>query len=97
MHRASGRWGRSMESVKVPFGNFMETLRIEEEPPIDDEIQSIGTFVEFGSATDFKGFEALLSVTLTTNCFATMFKRKLDKYMMNCDNRLRRFNETLTN
>ena len=38
-----------------------------------------------------------LSETLTTNCFAPMFKRKLDKWMMNCDNCLRHFSETLTN
>ena len=37
----------------------METMQIEEEPPIDDEIQPIETFVEFERATDFKGFEAL--------------------------------------
>ena len=38
-----------------------------------------------------------LSLTSTTNCFVAMFKRKLDIRMMNCDNRLRHFNETLTN
>jgi hypothetical protein len=44
----------------------------------------------------FKGFEALyitLSSTSTTSCLAPMFKRKLDKCMMNYDDRLRRFNE----
>ena len=46
---------------------------------IDDEIQPMKTFVEPESATDFKGVEALLSLTLTTNCFAPMFKHKLDK------------------
>jgi hypothetical protein len=38
-----------------------------------------------------------LSSTSTTNCFAPMFKRKLSNIcMMNCDDRLRCFNETLT-
>ena len=70
---------------------------IEKEPPIDDEIQLIKTFVEHDSATDFKGFRTLLSFTSTINCFAPMFKRKLNKCMMNCDYRLRCFNEVLTN
>ena len=39
-----------------------------------------------------------LSLTSTTNCFAPMFKRKLSNIcMMNCNDRLRCFNETLTN
>ena len=38
-----------------------------------------------------------LSLTLTTNCCAPMFKRKLDMCMMNYNNHLRRFTETLTN
>jgi hypothetical protein len=38
-----------------------------------------------------------LSLTSMTNCFASMFKRKLDRCMMNRDNRLRRFNKMLTN
>ena len=62
-----------------------------------NEIQPIKTFVESKSATDFKGFEALLFLTSTTNCFARMFKRELDICMMNCDDRLRHFNETSTN
>ena len=37
----------------------LETMQIEEEPPIDDEIQPIETFAESESTTDFKGFEAL--------------------------------------
>ena len=47
-------------------------MQIEEEPPIDDDILAIETFVEYESATDFKGFEAILSLTSTTNCFAMM-------------------------
>ena len=43
-----------------------------------------------------KLYIALLS-TSTSNCFAPMFKRKLDKCTMNCDDRLRHFNKTLTN
>ena len=37
----------------------LETMRIEEEPPIDDEIQPIETFIKSNRATDLKGFEAL--------------------------------------
>ena len=33
-------------------------MRIEKEPPIDDNIHPIETFAESESATDFKGFEA---------------------------------------
>ena len=36
----------------------LETIQIEEEPPIDDEIKPIETFVESESATHSKGFEA---------------------------------------
>ena len=77
----------------------LETVRIEEEKPIDDEIQPIKTFFEFESAIDFKALKlyTTLSLTSSTKCFAPMFKRKLDICMMNCDNHLRRFNETLTN
>ena len=38
-----------------------------------------------------------LSLISTTNCVAPMYKRKLDNYMMNCGDRFKRFNETLTN
>ena len=34
------------------------------EPPIDDGIQPIETFVEYESATNFKGFEALHNIVL---------------------------------
>ena len=33
----------------------------------------------------------------TTDCFAPVFKRKLNRCMMNCDDRLRRSNKTSTN
>ena len=36
-----------------------------------------------------------LSSTSMTNCFAMMFKQKLDKCMMICDDCLRRFNENV--
>ena len=42
----------------------LKTMRIEEEPPIDDEIQLIEIFAESKSATDFKGFEALHNTIL---------------------------------
>ena len=54
----------------------METMRIEEEPPIDDEIQPIKTFDESKSATDFKGFKVVLSLTSTTNYFALIVQIK---------------------
>ena len=78
---------------------LLETMRIVEESPNDDEIQPIETFVETESATNSKGFETLYNTipTSTTNCFALMLKRKLDKFMMNCDDCLRCFNETLIN
>ena len=42
----------------------LETMRIEEEPPIHDETQPIETLVESESATDFKGFEAPHNIVL---------------------------------
>lgn len=39
-------------------------MRMEDEPPIDDEIHPIETFAEPESATDLKGFEALHITTL---------------------------------
>ena len=96
MRQASGHRGGGEYEVNEG-AKVMETMRIEEEPPIDEEIQPIETFVEYESATDFKGFEALLSLKSTTNCFALVFKQKLDKCTMNYDDRLRRFNKTLTN
>ena len=59
----------------------------------------VDTFIEFESATDFEGFEALHSIVLNIDdqLLCSMFKHNLDKCMMNCDDRLRHFNETLTN
>ena len=42
-------------------------------------------------------FYTTLSSTSTTNCFAPMFKHNMNRHMMNCNNCLRRFIETLTN
>ena len=42
----------------------LETMRNEEEPTIDGEVQPIETFVEFESATGLKGFEALHNIVL---------------------------------
>ena len=42
----------------------LETMQIEEEPPINDEIQPIETFVGSKSATDFTAFEALHNIDL---------------------------------
>ena len=46
---------------------ILETMRIKEEPPIDDAFQPIETFLEFESATTFKGFEALHNIILDIN------------------------------
>ena len=64
-------------------------MQIEEEPPIDDEIQHVDTSIDYESATDSKGFEApdIRVLTLTINGFAMMFKQKLDICVMNCDDR----------
>ena len=45
----------------------METMRIEEEPPIDDELEAIETVVASDSATDFKGLGALHNIVLDIN------------------------------
>ena len=53
--------GREYEVSEGAIRKVLETMQIEEEPPINDEIQPSETFVESESATDFKGFEALHS------------------------------------
>ena len=42
----------------------LETMRIEEEPPIDDELEAIETVVASDNATDFKGLGALHNIVL---------------------------------
>ena len=42
----------------------LETMWIGDKPPNDIEIQPIEVFAEFGSATHFKGFEALHNIVL---------------------------------
>ena len=78
---------------------FLEMMHIEEEPPIDDEIHPIKTFMNLKVLLPSKVLKlyTTLSSTSMTNCFVMMFKRKLDKCMMNCDGHLRCFIETLTN
>ena len=88
---------REHEISEGAIWKVMKTMRIEEEPPIDDEIQPIETFAESQSATDFKGFEALLSLTSTTTYFAPMFTWKLERCMMDRDDRFRCYSKTLTN
>ena len=51
--------GREFEVSKGAIHKVFKMMEIEEELPIDDKIQPIDTFVEYGMATDFKGFEAL--------------------------------------
>ncbi len=55
---------RKYEVGEGAIQKVVETMRIEEEPPIDDEIQPIETFVESKSAADFKGFETLHNIVL---------------------------------
>ena len=87
-----------MKSVKVSYRKVLETLQIEEKPPIDDKIRPSETFVEHESVVDFKGFEALHSIgtDIDNQLLAPMFKRKLDICMMNCNDRLRHFSKMLT-
>ena len=77
----------------------LETMRIEEESPIDVEIQLSRHLMNLKVLPTSKAlkFYTTLSLTSTTNCFAPMFKQKLDRCMMNCDDRLRHFSEMLTN
>ena len=58
---------------------------------------SHGTRLEVACASKALKLYTTLSLTSTTNCFAPMFKQKLDRCMINCDDRLRHFSETLTN
>ena len=53
----------------IPFPSRLDvdgqaSTTSEGEPPINDDIQLIKTFAEYGSATDFKGFEALHATVL---------------------------------
>ena len=54
--------------------------------------------IEFESATDFKGCEALHNIVLDNDdqLLCVDVQWKLDKCTMNCNDRLRHFNETLT-
>ena len=77
----------------------LEMMQIEEEPPINDEIQLIKTFMNLKvlpTSKALKLYTTLFSTSMT-NCFVMVFKRKLDKRMMNCDDHLRCFIETLIN
>ena len=75
---ALSKWvlGWEYEVNEGAIQKVMETMRIEEEPPIDDENQPIKTFDESKSATDFKGFKVVLSLTSTTNYFALIVQIK---------------------
>ena len=77
----------------------LEIKQTEEEPPIYDKIQPIKTFMYLKVLPTSKALKlyTTLSSTSMTNCFVMMFKRELDKCMMNCDHHLRCFIETLTN
>ena len=47
----------------------LEAMRIEEEPPANDEIQPTEKFVEIKGVTDFKGFEGVLDTDDQLLCF----------------------------
>ena len=65
-YRRYKQWKRC-DVVVEDVDEVLETMRSEEEPPIDDGIQPIERFVEFKSATDFKGFGALHNIVLDIN------------------------------
>ena len=78
----------------------LRMMQIKEEPLINDEIQPIKTFMNLKvllTSKALKLYTTLFSCRVLTNCFVMMFKRKLNKCMMNCDDHLRCFIETLTN
>ena len=50
---------RKYEVSEGAIQKGMETMRIDEEPPINDEIQPFKTFAECRSATDLKDLKAL--------------------------------------
>ena len=79
--------------------DVLETMRIGEESPIDVEIQHIEIFYELEGLPTVKILKlyTTLSSTSTINRFAPMFERKLNRCMMNCDEHLRCFSESLTN
>lgn len=56
--------GQEYEVKEYTIWKILETMRIEEEPPIDVEIHPIETFVESESAIDLKGFEAIHNTVL---------------------------------
>ena len=51
--------GREYEVCEGVIRKVIKTMRVEEEPPIDDKIQPIKTLGESESATNFKGFNVL--------------------------------------
>ena len=53
-----------MKLVKAPSTKFLETMRIEEESPINDKIHLVETLADSESATDCKGFEVLHNIVL---------------------------------
>lgn len=72
------------------------------QPPIDDEMQPIETVVKSKSATNFNGFKAplhggtIVDIDDQLLCF-DVANGSWTKVRMNRDDRLRRFDETLTN
>ena len=74
-------------------------MRIEEEPPVDDETNLSRHLLNLRVllTSEFLKLYTTQSSTSTTNCFAPMFKQKLDICMLKSDNHLKHFGETLTN
>lgn len=59
-----------------------ETMRIEEEPHVHDEIHPIETFAKCGNAPDFKFFEALRNTILNIDDQLFCFNVQLEAGQM---------------
>ena len=93
-HRASGCWGGSIEVSEGAIWKVAETLRIEEEPPIYDEIQPFETFADSESDTDFKALEALHIIVLDIDDQLLCSDAQMEvgeRCTINYDDRLRRW------
>ena len=100
MRRASRRWSGSTKSVKAPFEKFWKRCELKKNHlsmTKSNLSRHLPNLKVLPTSKTLKLYTTLSS-TSTTNCFAPpMFKRKLDRCMMNRDNHLRHFNKTLIN
>ena len=56
--------GQEYEVSEGPIRRVLETMRIEEEPPMNDEIQPSETFLNLKVLPTSKAFEALYSIVI---------------------------------